>query len=206
MNPSKQAEGERMIDPEVVLPRLRTHGVIVREVQDELLIYDLETNNALCLSPAARLIADHCDGTTTVREVVEKLATGRSAEAAEVLVLTVLRRLENEGLLEGLLEFHGEADQPTRRQVLTAAAALGIAVPLVSFLAVPTAMAQQSGCSGILQPCSVQASTCCAGLTCESTGPSTAQCCVPLLGTCFTVEDCCSGLACNDGTCGPPVG
>ena len=189
-----------MVNRTTVLPRLRTSDIIVRELQGELLIYDVVTNNALCLNPAARLVSDHCDGVTTMGEVVDKLGTGANAASAEVVVLSVLSRLQREGLLEGSIDLPGE-DLLSRRRVLSAAAVVGAALPLVSLLVVPSAMAQQSGCLGSLQSCaSVEDTSCCSGLVCINTegGPTGHQCVCLTSGLSCTVggTPCCAGLVC----------
>ena len=168
-----------MVNRTTVLPRLRTSDIIVRELQGELLIYDVVTNNALCLNPAARLVSDHCDGVTTMGEVVDKLGTGANAASAEVVVLSVLSRLQKEGILEGSIDLPDEADLPSRRRLLSAAAMVGAALPLVSLLVVPSAMAQQSGCIGSEQPClSVEDTSCCPTLVCVNieAGPTGHVC------------------------------
>jgi hypothetical protein len=192
-----------MVNRTTVLPRLRTKDVIVRELQDEILIYDLATNNALCLNPAGRLVADHCDGVTTLGEVADKFGTGANAESAEVVVLAVLSRLRKEGLLEGSIDLPDEADLPTRRRVLSAAASVGAALPMISLLVVPSAMAQQSGCIGSQQSCaSVEDTSCCSGLICVNieAGP-TGHVCIGCLqaGSPCTIGagTCCAGLLCQ---------
>jgi hypothetical protein len=165
-----------MANRTTVLPRLRTSDVIVRELQGELLIYDVITNKALCLNPTARMVSDHCDGVTTLGEVADRVGTGANAASAEVVVLSVLSRLQKEGMLEGPIDLPDEADLPSRRRVLSAAAMVGAALPLVSLLVVPSAMAQQSACLEQNAQCSVGGTPCCGGLTCFEIEPGFFQC------------------------------
>ena len=40
-------------------PRARTEGLVVTELPDELLVYDLERHRAHCLNPTAALVFKH---------------------------------------------------------------------------------------------------------------------------------------------------
>ena len=40
-------------------PRARTEGLVVTELPDELLVYDLERHRAYCLNPTAALVFKH---------------------------------------------------------------------------------------------------------------------------------------------------
>ena len=65
-------------------PRKRDHGLIVREMDDETLVYDRRRHKAHCLNRAAALVWRHCDGATSVadlaRLVHEQLGMPGSAE------------------------------------------------------------------------------------------------------------------------------
>ena len=50
------------------MPQARTSGLIVKEVDGEILIYDRETNKAHCLNQTAAKVWEHCDGKTTVSQ------------------------------------------------------------------------------------------------------------------------------------------
>jgi hypothetical protein len=50
------------------LPFARTHQLIVQEVPDEVLVYDLDRHKAHCLNRTSAIVWKHCDGKTTVAE------------------------------------------------------------------------------------------------------------------------------------------
>ena len=54
-------------------PRARTEGLVVRELPDELLVYDLERHRAHCLNPTAALVFKHCDGRRSVAQIARIL-------------------------------------------------------------------------------------------------------------------------------------
>ena len=47
-------------------PAKRTDGLVVTELQDEVLVYDLERHRAHCLNPTAAFVFRRCDGRTSV--------------------------------------------------------------------------------------------------------------------------------------------
>ena len=51
------------------LPRARQASLIIKEVDDETLIYDLETDKAHCLNSTASRVWKSCDGRTSVAEI-----------------------------------------------------------------------------------------------------------------------------------------
>ena len=65
-----------------LMPRARQDELIVEELQDETLVYDLERHKARCLNPAAALVWRHCDGQTSVAEVAALLEEQSATPAA----------------------------------------------------------------------------------------------------------------------------
>lgn len=51
------------------LPHARLDGLVITEVDNETLVYDMERDKAHCLNQTAALIWRRCDGKTTVREM-----------------------------------------------------------------------------------------------------------------------------------------
>src|SRR6266446_1771724 len=82
-------------------PRLREDGLVVQELPEEVLVYDLARHKAHCLSPLAAAIWRACDGRTTVGEIARRVAgpAGRRLEAG--VVRLTLDRLAKARLLEG---------------------------------------------------------------------------------------------------------
>jgi hypothetical protein len=163
-------------------PRARNERLIVRELADEVLIYDLNRQQAHCLNRTASLVWKNCDGETTVDELVQLLSRELGAPVDEQVVWLALGQLATDHLLESKL------DRPkgvTRRQALK----LGMAVatiPVIASLAAPSAFAALSGacspCAGGCIPhscngCNVD-SDCCGGVDCHGGGhPGGEPCC-----------------------------
>ncbi len=62
-----------------LMPRARQDELVVEELQDETLVYDLKRHKARCLNRTAALVWRCCDGQTSVADVAalleEQLAT-----------------------------------------------------------------------------------------------------------------------------------
>jgi hypothetical protein len=137
--------------------------LIVREVADEVLVYDLERHRAVCLNRAAARVWRACDGRTTVDEMARALAAemGGDARLAEEAVRQTLERLGRDGLLREPLPARPRAARMSRRELIRAAgAAAAASLPLVVSIIAPTAAQASSclptgaGCSSSLQCCS----------------------------------------------------
>jgi Coenzyme PQQ synthesis protein D (PqqD) len=131
-----------------MLPEARGDGLIVRELPDETLVYDLETKEAHCLNPTAAAVWRHCDGETTPSEIGLSLAREFSTPIDEEVVWLALHQLSRRQLLKSPLArpVRGLSRAEVIRRFAMSGAAL--AVPVVFSLVVPTASA--AVCS---QPC-----------------------------------------------------
>jgi PqqD family protein of HPr-rel-A system len=85
----------------VIRPKLRT-DLIVREVDDELLIYDPRTGETVLLNGTAAAIAELCDGTGGPAAIVADILGMVEADPAVVQadVERVIRELDERGLME----------------------------------------------------------------------------------------------------------
>jgi hypothetical protein len=63
------------------LPRARTDGLVVKELTDEVLVYDLKRDKAHCLNLAAAAVWKLCDGRSTAAEIASRVAGGVRREA-----------------------------------------------------------------------------------------------------------------------------
>ena len=61
-------------------PKARQHGLVIQEMPDEVLVYDLDTNKAHCLNRSAALVWRSCDGNNTVADIVREFEATRSEE------------------------------------------------------------------------------------------------------------------------------
>ena len=147
-------------------PQARNQGLIVAEVDDELVVYDKLRDRAHQLNPVAALVWRRCDGGTTVAELTSLLQSRFGASLDESAVWLALRQLDRAHLLAGPLAVPERFGRLSRRGALKAGAAAigaGAAVSLVTSMSAPTP-AYAASCATLGQSCATI--PCCAGLTC----------------------------------------
>jgi len=146
-------------------PKIIEGEFVIHELDDEVLVYNYDTNHAACLERSAFEIWKRCDGTQTVGDLFEahgEFGLEQQAEQeAQTVVLNVLEKLKTANLLD-------EEDLPdsllavadSRRQFLKGAAIAG--VPLVVGMPIPAA-AQGASCLPNGANCTAN-TECCSGL------------------------------------------
>lgn len=117
-------------------PKARFNGLVVQEMPDEVLVYDLDTNKAHCLNSSAAMVWRSCDGTRSVADIVKEFERSGNGGVSEDFVWLALDQLQENDLLETKLakRFSGQS----RRQVLkTIGLASIVAVPVIASLVAP---------------------------------------------------------------------
>jgi len=159
-------------------PKARQKDLVVEELPDETLVYDLERDKAHCLNPTAALVWSRCDGQTSVADIAWLLEQKLKLPADESLVWMALERLGKARLLEEPVTLPGESAKYSRREMMTTlgrVAGLTLLLPAVSSIVAPLAAMQGScvtkdTCRDLLTPPN------CTGLPiCNDT----QKCCLP---------------------------
>ena len=151
------------------LPRAREHGLVTRDLPDEVLVYDLDRNQAHCLNHSAALVWRHSDGRSSPLEIAHKLTAELDAAFSEDLVLLALSQLEKIHLLEQPEAAPALFAGLSRRQMVRALGlAAAVAVPVVTSIMAPTP-AQAGTCKHANSTCSSNAD-CCSGV-CQPGAP-----------------------------------
>jgi len=107
------------------LPRARKEGLIVRDLPDEVLVYDLERHRAHCLSPIAARIWRCCNGKRTPTEVAAHLRRQIGLSIDQDVVLVAAHRLSRARLLRQPVAAWSAAAPRSRREWIRKAAAVG---------------------------------------------------------------------------------
>lgn len=157
------------------LPIARENDLLVEQVGDETVVYDLETKAVHCLAPLAAAVFRHCDGRTTPAQCASAVSETISRDVTDDDVLDVLAQFEELGFFRSpMLTLHNgngngngnggvSRREFARRSALVGAAAF--AAPLITSIAAPTAaMAGSgiaSGCSGCGQNHDCISNHCC---------------------------------------------
>lgn len=164
-------------------PSARKSGLVVQEVPDEVLIYDLESNKAHCLNKTAAAVWHACNGSNSVDDITAVLEQATGSKVTDEMVWLALDQLSENNLLEAEVKanFNGQ----TRREVLKKIGlASVIALPIVASLVAPkSALASAScGCTASSQCAGrgcVSAICCNADLICAPELPAPNQGCIP---------------------------
>lgn len=190
------------------LPQLRTQNLVITELEEESLIYDLDVNKAFCLNETARLVMNQCDGTKSVDQALGIINRQLKTKMSADMVWLVVSQLKDANFIEKDYEIPIQTNRVSRRKILNAAASLGVALPIITSLIVPTALHAQSSCLTQNQMCGSGLGVCCPNLNCISVGPSNFQCipaCITEGNLCSgLLTFCCPGLICSGGLLTPP--
>jgi coenzyme PQQ synthesis protein D (PqqD) len=153
------------------LPKARSEGLITKEVEGEVLVYDRERDQAHCLNETAAAIWKLCDGCTGVPELTGSVSKSLGIPVGEIVIQLGLKQLSANHLL---VEGYEVASLPVNssRRNLVRRLGVGVALlPLITSLSAPTALAAVS-CGG---PCTggPGRGSCPAGCVCS---PITSLC------------------------------
>lgn len=156
-------------------PTARLDNIVVYELKDEILIYDLKINKAFCLNETSALVWKLCDGKRSVSEIAGEISRITKLPVSDELIWFALNQLRKDNLLSNaeniIPPLNEHINELTRREVIRKIGfAAAISLPLVSSLIAPTAAQSASNnvCSKVDKSCS-QNSDCCPnqGLTCD---------------------------------------
>jgi hypothetical protein len=137
--------------------------LIIEELDDEVLVYDLKRDRASCLNRTAALVWRNCDGRSSVKRIARRLEADLQATVSEELVWLALKQLSRHDLLEGETVLPPHHLSLSRRALMRrAGAAAMVAIPLITSLIAPTP-ALAGTCLPTGSPCSTSAE-CCSGL------------------------------------------
>lgn len=128
------------------MPTARKEGLLVRELDDEVLVYDLHSHKAHCLNTTAALIWKHCDGQRSVSDIALILETHQDTPVHPDIVQLGLHQLGRTHLLEKQITGTPGNARLSRRDVIKRlGAAVAVALPAVT---------------SILSPIPIEAATC----------------------------------------------
>lgn len=126
-------------------PNARKDNLIVQELADELLVYDLKKHKAICLNKTSAMIWLNCDGNSSVTEIAKSVETKLGKPVSDEIVLFALDQLNKSDLLEFQADYSNSFEGLSRREIIKKVGlATAIALPIVSSLTAPMAIHAQS--------------------------------------------------------------
>ncbi|HEY0427864.1 MAG TPA: PqqD family protein [Pyrinomonadaceae bacterium] len=147
------------------VPVARKQGLVVQEMPEEVLIYDLDTNKAHCLNKTAAFVWKSCDGNKSIADITKSFENDFGSPVNEDLVWLAVEQLNDKNLLsEGLqTNFKGQNRREVIKKIGFAAV---IALPVVASLTAPSSALATASCACVA-PADCAAQTGC---------PSTVNC------------------------------
>jgi len=133
--------------PKQTLPLARSKNLVVQDVAKESLVYDESSHEAHCLNQTAALVWRHCNGRTTMDEMVAILHRSLGTPTDPAVVELALEQLQDAGLVEERVVSFGTQPSVSRRRLLCRLSTAGMAMalaPLVTSVMTRTARAQAS--------------------------------------------------------------
>lgn len=130
------------------LPRAVTENLVIRELDDETLVYDMDRDEAHCLNRTAALVWKMCDGKTTVPTAAVKLRDELGMPVDKDLVHFSIKQLQKFHLVERTFKLPAVGRRDLILKYAPAALAL---VPLIVSITAPTP-ARAASCPGSI-PC-----------------------------------------------------
>lgn len=127
-------------------PIARKSGLVVQEVPDEVLVYDLESNKAHCLNQSAAMIWKSCDGNNSVSEIAKLVESQAGGKVTEAFVWLALDQLNENNLLQN--EIRSSFEGTTRREVIKKIGlASMVALPVIASLVAPQSALAAASCA-----------------------------------------------------------
>ena len=176
-------------------PKSRETNLVVQNLENETLVYDLRTNQAFCLNKTSGLVWQYCNGKNSVSDISDLMSKKMQTLVSEDFVLLALNEIGTNNLLENIEENDGYFNNLNRREMVKRCGmASFIALPIISSVIAPTAANAQSVCITNNQPvsCEVTLATIGAGICSQATvfGPNAWRCIQSACcsGTCITLD------------------
>jgi hypothetical protein len=168
-----------------LLPHARKDGLVIKELPDETLVYDLERDEAHCLNQTAALVWKRCDGKTTVAKMAGLLQERLDTPVSADVVWLAIKQLQRFRLVESYHDVPVLTPSVSRRNLVLKYAPAALVLPLIMSISAPAAAAAATPTPAPTpDPCIANPG----GLGCP----------------CSTDGDC-NSQNCNAGVCGPQL-
>ena len=143
-------------------PIARKENLVVQEVPDEVLVFDLDTNKAHCLNQTAAMVWKACDGTKSVSDIAAAVSEQSGNKVNDEFIWLAIDQLTENKLLNNTIEksFNRNGRRDAIKKIGMASM---IALPIVASLAAPRSAMASVSCQCVSFP-----STCPSG--CPTSG------------------------------------
>jgi hypothetical protein len=155
-------------------PAARRDDLVIQEFAEELLVYDLRINKAICLNRTSALVWQNCDGKKNISQITAEVEKQLGDLVGEDVVWFALSQLEKENLLTNGEILPGKFNNLSRREIIKKIGLTSmVALPIVSSLVAPMAIHAQS-CVPNDGTCTASAQCC--SMCCKNVGGGVNEC------------------------------
>jgi len=120
-----------------IIPKARDENLVVQELPEETLVYDLRTNQTHCLNKTAALVWKYCDGKNSTTAIARLLEDSFGNPVEDDFVWLAINLLDERNLLNE--KTSNQFNLPNRRALIRKIGfASAVALPVVASLALPT--------------------------------------------------------------------
>ena len=126
-------------------PCARKTGLVIQDMPDEVLVYDLDTNKAHCLNKSAAFVWRSCDGKTSVSDIARLFEIQSGDKVSDDFVWLALDQLNENALLESEVKasFAGKSRREVIKKIGLASV---VALPIVASLVAPKSAMAATSC------------------------------------------------------------
>lgn len=187
-------------------PKAIVKDIVLQEINNELFIYHLKTDQAFCLNETSALVFNLSTGTNSIKQIKETIENLINKSFPEEIIWLALEQLADNNLLEDGNKFINKANSISRRRIIKKIGlSTMVALPLISSVVVPTAV-QAGSCS--ISPLGILNLGALANLTVGAVSPyscnSNSDCC-PVQGCSLINGNACASVTIGNGITIPNV-
>lgn len=129
-------------------PVARQRDILVQSIENEVLVYDLKTNKALCLNITSAAIWQFCNGKNSIADIASHFQTQSNQPVPVELVEITLEKLSKENLLENYQPANLMNKKSRREMIRKVGLATAVALPVIASIVAPQAVAAASCAAG----------------------------------------------------------
>lgn len=167
-------------------PLARSKNLVVQQAENEVLVYDLNTNKAICLNETSALVWQNCDGKKSFLEIQKAVEKKFGELVTEDFIKFAVDQLKKENLIENKDEIETGFNGLSRREVIKRVGFTSlVALPIISAILAPQAALAASNLAN--------------GQACTLSTQCASGCCREDRGVFGN-----PGNATNNGSCGNP--
>jgi hypothetical protein len=170
-------------------PLARNRNLVIQQADDELLVYDLDTNKAICLNKTSAFIWENCNGNRSFQQIGEAVEKKFGELVSEDFIKFAVEQLKKENLIENKDDVVTDFNGMSRREVIKRIG-LGsmVALPIIASLTAPHVNAQASSCN-IGASCTCTTTTSASRPTGTACTPTAATACnASIVGMCQCIR------------------